>query len=209
MMTNDFAFSYKPGYSVFHKCPAVIKLLLLPVLSILIFKLPVWSALFLFVSLLCCELGVRISFHEIFSDLKLILFYSVLLAVVSPRKETFFMLTRLLSLFVLASLFFRTSSSLQLRGGVEQIEAVIRRVFHLKPGTIVSQTLALVICFIPLVSKNWNQVKKAWHARGGKSSPKMYAVLLPIFFSVGMKQAWNTARAIAVRDGMSRPADPE
>ena len=200
----SFAFSYKPGNSVFHKCPAVVKLLLLPVLSVLIFSLPVWLAATLILLLFFSELALRFSMREIFADLKIILYYAFLLVVIKLclrqfDKETFVMLARLLCMFMLASLFFRTSSSLQLREGLEQIERAVRRVLHLKPGTTISQTLSLVLCFIPMVSKNWNQARLAWAARGGKVSLKMYVVLLPVFFSVGMKQAWNTARAMSLR----------
>ena len=204
--TVNFAFSYKTGDSVFHKCPAVVKLLFLPVLSVLIFSLPVWIAAALILILFFCELAIHFSLREIFADLKIILIYAFLLGIIKLclkqfDKETFFMLIRLLCMFMLASLFFRTSSALQLREGLEKIERTIRRVLHLKPKTTISQTLALVLCFIPMVSKNWNQVKQAWLARGGKNTPRMYIVLLPVFFSVGMKQAWNMARAMAVRAG--------
>ena len=202
---NSFAFCYKPGTSVFHKCPAVIKLLLLPVFSILIFELPFWFAAALFLILLLCEFALHFSLTEIFSDLVIIFYYAVLLVIIKLclrqfDKETFFMLARLLCMFMLASLFFRTSSSLQLRQGFEKIELTIRRLLHLKSKTTVSQTLALVLCFIPMVSKNWNQSKRAWFARGGKNTPRMYIVLLPVLFSVGMKQAWNMARALGVRN---------
>ena len=49
------------------------------------------------------------------------------------------------------------------------------------------------------VSKNWQQTTRAWKARGGRKSLRMFAVLLPVFFSVGMKQAYNSARAISAR----------
>ena len=35
---------------------------------------------------------------------------------------------------------------------------------------------------------------------GGRKSLRMFAVLLPVFFSVGMKQAYNSAKAISVRN---------
>ena len=85
------------------------------------------------------------------------------------------------------------------------MELAVRRALHLKPivdgrqNAPVAQAVSLFICFIPQVSKNWQQTERAWKARGGKKSLRMFAVLLPVFFSVGMKQAYNTARAISVR----------
>ncbi len=104
-----------------------------------------------------------------------------------------------------ASLIFKTSTSLQIREGLEIMELAVRRRLHLKPvvdgrpNAPVAQAVSLFICFIPQVSKNWQQAKRAWKARGGKNSPHMFIVLLPVFFSVGMKQAYNSARAISVR----------
>ena len=104
-----------------------------------------------------------------------------------------------------ASLLFKTSTSLQIREGLEKMELAIRKTFHLKPliegrpNTPVAQTVSLFICFIPQVSKNWQQAERAWKARGGRKSLHMFAVLLPVFFSVGMKQAYNSARAISAR----------
>ena len=97
------------------------------------------------------------------------------------------------------------------------IELAVRRMLHLRPRrraktdspdetashsenyTPVADVISLFVNFIPQVSKNWQQVKRAWKARGGKNSVRMYMVLLPVLFSVGMKQAYTTARAISVR----------
>ena len=99
-----------------------------------------------------------------------------------------------------ASLVFKTTTGLQIRQALEQMELAVRKIFHLKPATPVAQALALFVCFIPQVSKNWAQIKKAWFARGGKKSIKMLVVLLPVLFSVGMKQAYNYSRALMVRE---------
>ena len=104
-----------------------------------------------------------------------------------------------------ASLIFKTSTSLQIREGLEVMELAVRRSLHLKPvvdgrpNVPVAQAVSLFICFIPQVSKNWQQAERAWKARGGRKSLRMFAVLLPVFFSVGMKQAYNSARAISAR----------
>lgn len=54
--------------------------------------------------------------------------------------------------------------------------------------------------FIPMLSQIWEQSKKAWFARGGKKGIRMYGTLLPVLFSVGLKKAYNQARAISLRD---------
>ena len=121
------------------------------------------------------------------------------------EKETWLLLLKLFCIIQTASLIFKTSTSLQIREGLELMELAVRRIFHLKPlvdgrpNAPVAQAVSLFICFIPQVSKNWQQAERAWKARGGKKSLHMFAVLLPVFFSVGMKQAYNTARAISAR----------
>ena len=83
------------------------------------------------------------------------------------------------------------------------MELAVRKLFHCKRETSFAQAVSLFICFIPQVSKNWQQAERAWKARGGRKSLRMFLVLLPVFFSVGMKQAYNTARAISVRQKTS------
>ena len=199
MRTQSFAFSYKAGNSILHRCPAFIKILAVPVLSILIFMLPVWFSFAMIVLQLVVALALHFTLREIFGDLKVVFFYALMLAVVKVITllagadagswlETLFMLSKLLCMMHLASLFLRTSTSLELR-----------QAFEIFGVNAVTQTLSLYVCFIPLVSKIWRQTEQAWRMRGGKNSIKKYAVLLPVFFSVGMKQAWNMARACIIR----------
>ena len=192
------AFSYKAGNSIIHLCPAWVKIILLPFISILFFKLPPLAAGLMLGFIILVQLLLKFSPGEIFSDVKLILYYAVVL-LIFRGKEVIPMLIRLLCMLELTALLFRTSSGLQLREGFEKIELAFRKLFHLKKKTPLAQSLSLFVCFIPLVAKNWEEAKRAWFARGGKASIKMLLVLLPVFFSIGMKQAWNMARAIAVR----------
>ena len=227
------AFSYKAGNSLLHRCPAWIKILVLPVVSIAVFELPpvvVDGLLFAQVVLAFC---LHFSLCEQLADLRAVLYYAAVLffvkvvafgvevfagtavgnalnpekvsvweraaAALVNEKETFFMLLRLLCVMQTASLVFKTSTSLQLREGLEAIELAIRRVFRMRRRAPAAAMISLFVMFIPQVSRNWRQVKRAWKARGGKNSIRMYLVLLPVLFSVGMKQAYTTARAISVR----------
>ena len=217
--SSQTAFSYKAGSSIIHCCPAWIKILILPIVSVVFFKAPAFVSAVMLAVVFVVELGLKFSLKEIFSDLKLFFYYAIILLVVRAivfvagnsdegfsfatffveQKETLLMLLRLLCMLQLTALIFRTSSSLQLREGFEKIELAVRKIFHLKRATPVANALALFTSFIPLVAKNWNQSKRAWKARGGKNSIKMYVTLLPVFFSVGMKQAYSTARAVSIR----------
>ena len=239
-MTNDTAFSYKPGSSFLHRCPAWIKILLIPVVSIVVFKLPFYCAAGLCVIQIIIACALRFTIREQLRDLKAVLYYAAFLifakvigsitagvsagslssislsdipqltaAFLISEAATWALLLRLLCVMQTASLIFKTSTSLQIREGLESLELAVRRAFgklfrprraestpHHAP---VAQAVSLFICFIPQVSKNWHQSERAWKARGGRKSLKMFVVLLPVFFSVGMKQAYNTAKAISAR----------
>ena len=223
-MNNNTAFSYKPGSSFLHRCPAWIKILVIPVVSIVVFYLPFEFTIGLIALQTLVSLFLRFTISELFMDLRAIIYYAVFLIFaklignialiqdfeiseilnylslfIKNEKETWLLLLKLLCVMQSASLIFKTSTSLQIREGLEKIELSIRYIFHLKKNTPVADTVSIFICFIPQVSKNWNQAKLAWRARGGKTNLRMLIVLLPVFFSVGMKQAYNNARAIMIR----------
>lgn len=212
------AFSYKSGSSFLHKCPAWIKLLFIPLVNILFLCLPVYFAvgLILFQFAVACIL--RFSFGEQAADLKPVIFYAVLLVFMQvlgevfggnvefwksftwdAEKESVFMLVKLFCVMQSASLVFKTSTSLELREGIGKIESAIRKFLHLKNKNSFTDTISLFLNFIPMVSKIWKQSKRAWIARGGKTGVKMYLTLLPVLFSVGMKKAYNSARALSIR----------
>ena len=108
-----------------------------------------------------------------------------------------------------ASLMFKTSTSLELKQGIESIEIKIRKFLSFKWKTKndseiepkFSVVISMFINFLPAVFKIWNQLKKSWKARNGKTSLRMYLVLLPVLFSVGLKYAANSAKAVCIRKG--------
>ena len=236
-MDDSTAFSYKAGNSIIHRCPAWIKIILIPALSIAIFKLPpLFSVILVIVQLVLAGL-LRFTIREQLRDFRAVLYYalflffarliSVMAGLVQAggrlsisdfllEKESLIMLLKLFCLMQTASILFRTSTTLQLREGLEKMELTLRQPFTSRqrqtnapspavpadtstPSAPVAQTLALFLCFIPQVSKIWQQTVRAWKARGGRTSLRMYTTLLPVLFSVGMKQAYNSARAITIR----------
>lgn len=218
MAKNYSAFAYKSGNSFLHKCPAWAKLLCIPAVNILFLCLPVECTVVFVILQSVAAFFLRFSFREQLAGVKPVLFYALLVFSMQAvfcfasadatfaetftfenQKETVFLLLKLLCIMQSASLVFKTSTSLELRDGIFKIEIFIRRIFHLKSRAVFSNTVSLFLNFIPLVSKIWEQSKRAWKARGGKKSLRMYAVLLPVLFSVGMKKAYNSARALSVR----------
>ena len=196
------SFSYIRGNSFLHKCPCWIKTLFIPVISILFLFLPVYFCLSLIILQISIAFVLRFSFKQQLADLKPVIYYALLLFLMEIFTcifSTLFLLAKLFCMMQSASLVFKTSTSLQLREGIEKIELFVRKILHLKNKTSFTNAISMFLNFIPMVTKIWAQAQKAWFARGGKKSIKMYLTLLPVLFSVGMKKAWNTSRAIEVR----------
>lgn len=208
------AFSYKSGNSFVHRCPAWIKILFIPLFSLCTFYLPPVFSVFLIILQFSLARYLKFSAKEMVADLKPILYYFFLLAFTkvliwagsgfsehpSLDWQTCIMLLKLFCLMQLASIVFKTSTSLELREGISLIESKCRKFLHLREKNTLTDTISLFVNFIPMVSKNWQQAERAWKARGGKKSLKMYFTLIPVLFSVGMKQAYNSARAICARE---------
>lgn len=228
MAGNYTAFSYKSGNSFVHRIPAWIKLIFIFVFNILIFSLPASVAIFfLFIQfILCCCL--HFTLREQLEDLKPVIYYAFLLYLFNIisfcislmiegtnlsvfenakkllvetflNKETFFMMAKLFCIMQSTSIIYKTSTSLEIREGVGVIESAIRKFLHLKNKQTLTNTISLFVTFIPMVFSVWAQIKKSWYARQGKNGIKMYLTLLPVLFSVGMKRAYNSAKAIAIR----------
>ena len=210
-MVKYSLFAYKPGSSFLHKCPAWCKILFIPLLNILFLCLPPYFSLGLMIFQVLLAFGLGFSIREQLSDLRPIIYYAVLLFVfqliswfiggLSPQsfaqsfswaaeKETVFLLIKLFAIMQSASLVFKTSSSLELREGIGKLFGY---------NSVFTNAISMFLNFIPMLSKIWEESKRAWIARSGKANLKMYMVLLPVLFSVGMKKAFNMARAISIR----------
>ena len=214
------AFQYKAGNSFLHKTPSWIKILIIPFLNILFFILPTPFAISLIIFQTILAFSLHFTIKEQLADLRAVIYYAILLLFVKivtfifsyifgsatlpitkeviltflkGEKHTLFMLLKLFCVMQSASLVFKTSTSLEIREGVGKIEYAITK------KNVVTDGIFLFISFIPAVSKIWKQSTRAWYARGGKHNVKMYLVLLPVLFSVGMKEAYNKARAVSIR----------
>ncbi|MCR5217246.1 hypothetical protein [Treponema sp.] len=217
-------FTYKAGNSFLHKMPAWCKILFIPLLNIFVFKMPFYVAASFLIIQFILALCLKFTIKEQLKDFSPIIIYAFLLYITAffsrwaaggfllnkapyiarhtfTNASTGILLLKLFSIIQSASLVFRTSTSLQIREGVGAVESAVRKVLPCSKKNKFTNTLSLFICFIPMVFKNWNQCRRAWFARKGPRGIKMYAALFPVFFSVGIKQAWNASRAITIREG--------
>ncbi len=219
MKNNISLLSYKAGNSFLHKCPSWIKLLFIPAYNIVSLYLPVEYVLFLILFQFILALALHFSLAEIFTDLKPVLYYALLLIIVKllpvlftkkslfqisflweEEKQTLYMLIKIFCLMQSTSLLFKTSTLLELRQGIEKIETQFRKIFFLKKKNNFTNIIFMFLIFIPMISKIWNKIVRAWIIRGGKKGIKMYLVLLPVLFSCSLKKAYDLSRALAFRE---------
>ncbi len=207
-------FSYTPGKSLLHKIPPSIKVVLMPLLSVLAFVLPsALSLIFLLFCLLFSVIILKFSRKDIISTLKPLIAYFFILEIISivlnliSEKNTFtltfyFFLKLLrpssdfLKLFLhislsleISSLFYRTTSITEFNEGFSSVEQFFTR----KTATPFADMLSLTITFIPRLALFWQKINYAWKARNGKNSIRKIFILTPILFRVGMHEAWQKA----------------
>lgn len=183
-------FSYRQGTSILHKMPALFKIPLLFILNALVFFLP--AAYCVSYALVCtvCARYAGFSFKQQLYDLKPVAGYALLLLCAHALSEALgtpgdigdlgaFVL-KLICAVQTTSLFFNTTTSLELKQALEKI---------LPKTAAISFTLFLV--FIPLLFSVWAQAQRAWKARAGKNGIKKLFVLLPVFISLSFYKAQN------------------
>ncbi|UTC78026.1 hypothetical protein E4O04_08430 [Treponema sp. OMZ 799] len=177
-------FSYRRGTSFLHRMSPLLKLFFLFGFTALIFffpnYVPFYSVFFILVARF-----IGFSFLEQLKDLKPILPYcllllslhifSLLLKTESNIKDLSFLVLKLVGLMQISSLFFNTTTSLQLKETPEKI-------LPFKAAALFS----LFLFFIPLLFSIWTKLDYAWKARGGKKGLLKFFKLLPIFISEAM-----------------------
>jgi energy-coupling factor transporter transmembrane protein EcfT len=107
----------------------------------------------------------------------------------------------------LSALFFRTTTSIEIKEAIRGLETNIRGAIRTLPfGKRVSPrakfgaSLALTISFIPELFGLWEGLNRAYRARGGRGGLKKARVLLIALFSLSFSRADKKARALAARD---------
>ncbi|MDR0450759.1 MAG: energy-coupling factor transporter transmembrane protein EcfT [Treponema sp.] len=130
-----------------------------------------------------------------------------LAAILYPDSEYGLYALRLLLVMQLSALFFRTTTSTEIKGAILGLEANIRRVIRklpftksVSPRAKFGTSLALTISFIPELFSLWERINRAYRARGGRGGLKKARVLLVSLFSLAFSYADKKARALAARD---------
>ena len=183
-------FSYRGGNSLLHRAPALLKLCLLLLLPTAAFFLPFkWCLPYILLNIAASSYAGFSPVRQL-KDLKPILYYAVFLAFTQAVayitggggsvKPLILLILRLICALQITSLFFCTTTSLELKQALEKI----------LPKKI-SLLFVLFLAFIPILFSVWAQTELSWKARAGKNSPKKLFVLLPVFISAAFFKAQN------------------
>lgn len=223
-------FSYRPGDGYIYKVPALAKLVLALTLTPLLFSFEISGCMVVAVLAAVTQLASGFSAREILKDLKVMFYYACLLyttALISnmshletyssnetlsqmfiPPKDTVLLFTRMLATILVTSLMFKTTSPVQLKAAVSSVELGIRKMLgrvpvlgqHIGQEATLSNSIAMVLTFIPRVLMAWQKLDMAWRNRGGRNRLAKIIVLLPAFFSVCMEDAERTLLAVSNRN---------
>jgi len=223
-------FAYKTGKGPLHRVPAAVKLLALLPLSVVCLTLPP-AALAAGIALAAIA-GRVCGFRprEQLTDLKPVLFYSLLMYVLSivsclaeirfpvspaefflaaftPRPDFLLMCLRLAIIVQLSALLFRSTTALQIRDSLGAIECAIRRLLsrtahgaQVPPRPRIAGSIALFAGFIPELFQTWSQIDRAWRARGGKNNLAKIRTLVFVLITLSFEKAARKAAALSARE---------
>lgn len=198
----DSLFSYRATKSVLNRTPALIKLLFLFAVPVTVLISSVGVCLILIAAIaLLAALG-RIRPRDFLRDQKPVVFYSLMIVTLDVLSFLLFhknesiitmrslhMILRLLCAMEAASVFFRTTSSFEIREALS----------FGHPDNPVSDMFALFLSFLPQVFETWTELDLAYTARGGKSGPGKVLRLIPLLITMSMKKAGTTYLALLNR----------
>lgn len=198
----DSLFSYKATDSFLQRIPALIKLLFLFAVPVTVMLCSIEVCLILIAAIALLALAGRIRARDFFRDQKPVVYYSLMIVAIDVLSFLLFhknesivttrslhMILRLLCAMEATSVFFRTTSSFEIREAIS----------FGHPDNPVSDTFALFLSFLPQVFETWMQLDLAYRSRGGKNGPGKVLRLFPLLITMSMKKAGTTYLALLNR----------
>jgi biotin transport system permease protein/energy-coupling factor transport system permease protein len=231
-------FAYKTVKGPLHSLPPMLKLFfLLPLSGFCMSLSPLWLGAGIIAAIAAAFL-CRFTLREQLTDLKPAAFYAAIMYALSVfstslenwnkmppgdlalaafaaafiPKTDFLRAALSLALVVqLSALLFRTTSSTEIRDGLNAVERFIRRAFSRLPlfGKRVSlrprfaENTALFLSFIPEIFAVWSGVNLAWKARGGRQGLAKIKTLVFVLISLSFEKAALKAKALEARGNNS------
>jgi biotin transport system permease protein len=198
-------FGYRPGDSPLHRCPALVKLLAVLLLSALAYgSLPALgiAALGIGGAAAAAGMGPRELLRGSRPLWFLALFFFFLRVSGFQRAAPFFYLDpeeipggllqslSMIVSFAGGSLLFAVTTMKELRGSLEGCG---------RPGRRFGLALSLMLGFLPLFFEIWEETCLAWEARGGGRGIRRFLLVIPPVTERMIEKALDTARALEAR----------
>ena len=208
--------SYQKRTSLIHKTPALLKLALLLGIAIALYLTGFGVHCLLMVVTLLLVWVSKIQLKDFLHDLRPVVFYSIFIALVEAAGSLLYggvffisfrdgawknngsvlLVSRLVVAMSYTSVFFRTTSNLEIRQSLERVELAVS-FGHSRLSF--SRAFALFLNFLPQLFAIWANLDKAWKARCGKRGIRKILVLLPVFITLSMKKANDTLMSLKNR----------
>lgn len=208
--------SYQKRTSLIHKTPALLKLALLLGIAIALYLTGFGVHCLLMVVALLLVWVSKIQLKDFLHDLRPVVFYSIFIALVEAAGSLLYggvffisfrdgtwknngsvlLVSRLVVAMSYTSLFFRTTSNLEIRQSLEDVETALT---FGRSNLSFSKAFALFLNFLPQLFAIWTGLDKTWKARCGKRGIRKIIVLLPVFIALSMKKANDTLMSLKNR----------
>ena len=204
----DPIFSYSPVKSPIHSIPAILKILVLFAVPVTVYLCPIWVSIALIALLPLVALVGRIRIRDFVHDLKPIAIYCLMIVAIDVlsyllfdakeivTQRSLYMLLRLLCAIEVTSVFFRTTSTFEIRESLQSIE---KAVTFGHSSLVASSMFTLFLSFIPQIFATWSALDLSYRARSSKRGPTKAFVLLPLLISMSIKRASTTYLALLNR----------
>ncbi len=223
-------FGYRSGFTAVHRAPVALKFAILLCVTIAVFALP-WAFLVPVSALLCVFAIVgKVDIRGLRGAVKLlaiwVAFIGAFRLVGKPLDpgilsvelgETGLYAWRLAAVLLAGSVFYETTSGLEIRDSFARAEDMVNRAVRGLSGLIpyrrtekapkgvrFALVFSLTIIFIPRIFAAWESLERAWQARGGsqkgfRGAYRKVSVLLPLLLLRLFSLAVDTDRAIRNR----------
>lgn len=223
MTRNIPLFSYRPIRTPIHRIPGIIKLATMLVLDIAIFSCasPILVVITVFLGITAIIARLRLA--VILKNLRLLVSFGIFIvlfkipfgtldteALRDGLTDTALYLWQLAAVLYTGSLFYETTSSLEIHHALSSIQNLIFTVFRrlIRKKTHfpdIALLLSLTIHFIPRIFISWNVLNDAWDARGGNRTKGLRVYirrlthLVPLLIAKLLSVAIDTDLAIKNR----------
>jgi biotin transport system permease protein/energy-coupling factor transport system permease protein len=236
MKERETVFRYKKGSSLCHRLPAPVKFVLMLCAALVVMFLPLYAVCAGIVLMAAFAFACGFTPKEQAADMKPALYYAAFLFMLSAAASLFSALNanlardpaniagmavpaakagaeyvlyaaRLALVMQLSALFFRTTTSIEIKKTLCAVEILVRSFIrrcplakNISPDARWGKSAALMISFIPTLFELWEKLNRAYRARGGRGGLKKYRVLLVALIALSFHHASQKAQALAARE---------